>query len=119
MKNPIQKIALFIAFCFVVIPGALISLQMDRLGEVPVSLNIAVISTILLFSFGIIETLRRISANEQIDFNQQKIDIIHSSFLLMDGNAAYVESEVSEEDALNIPLGDTHKPTLVDNQPSN
>ena len=119
MKNPIQKLGLFIAFFFVMVPGTLLSLQMDKLGEVPPSLNIAVIATMLFFSFGIIETLRRISTNEQIDFNQQKIDIIHSSFVLMDGNATYAPSGNEEEILPEVTITSDQKPTLVDNHLSN
>ena len=80
MKNSIQKITLLAVFCFVMIPGALVSLHLDQISEVSAFMNFSVIFTMIIFALMTLETLRRMTANENIDFNQQKIDILHSSF---------------------------------------
>lgn len=90
MKNSIQKITLLAVFCFVMIPGALVSLHLDQISEVSAFMNFSVIFTMIIFALMTLETLRRMTANENIDFNQQKIDILHSSFILMDGNGEYI-----------------------------
>lgn len=114
MKNPIQKITLLAVFCFVMIPGALVSLHLDQISEVPAFMNFAVIFTMIIFALMTLETLRRITVNENIDFNQQKIDIIHSSFVLMDGNAAYVPAEEEVESLDEVAFNYQVKPSLVD-----
>lgn len=107
MKNPIQKIALLLSFCLVMVPGMLLSLHMDQLGETTPFLNFALIFVMLLFGMMTIETLRKISSNENIDFNQQKIEIIHSSFILM-------ENPNVEESYDDIEFQYPFQPSLVD-----
>lgn len=92
MKNIPAKLALLFTFMFVFIPGVLVSKNLSHLGENNF-VNFSVVFTLLLFGFMVLETLRKISLNEQIDFNQNKIDIIQSSFILMDGNDPITRDE--------------------------
>lgn len=105
MSHKIAKALVVTGFLLVMIPGFLVSWHLDQLQE-NMFVNFSVVFTMLLFGFMTLETLRKISINENIDFNQNKIEIIQSSFVLMDGN-----------DPIQPNYGDDYEISAMDNVP--
>ena len=92
MQNAPVKLSLLIGLTLVFVPGVLLSTNLDQLPQ-NYFLNFAIGFTLIIYAALVLETLRKISLNEKVDFTQNKVDILHSSFLLLDGNSPLVSDE--------------------------